>query len=268
MSGFSADWLALREPADHRARSGQLREALAAFCRKRGSARLMDIGCGTGSNLRYLAGVLEAGQAWTLLDHDPVLLEVAAASAAGRWPMRTDCRGLQTLDAADFGQVDAVTGAALLDVLDAGQLDQLVAGCTQAQCAALFALSVTGRVRLAPSDPIDADIESAFNDHQRRASNGVPLLGPDAADAAAVAFGRRGYNVMRVDSPWRLGADDAALASEWLHGWVGAASEQRPERAGDFARALEARLAQAGRGELTVEVGHADLLAMPSGVPG
>ena len=54
MSGFSADWLTLREPADHRARNPALVEALARHLGGR-AVRVTDLGCGTGSNLRALA---------------------------------------------------------------------------------------------------------------------------------------------------------------------------------------------------------------------
>ena len=53
VSGFAAAWLALREPYDHAARSAALAERFAAAV---GNApHLIDLGCGTGSNLRYLA---------------------------------------------------------------------------------------------------------------------------------------------------------------------------------------------------------------------
>jgi hypothetical protein len=43
MSSFSADWLALREPADHRARDPQLAEILAHFLNPRTSIKLVDL---------------------------------------------------------------------------------------------------------------------------------------------------------------------------------------------------------------------------------
>ena len=62
-------------------------------------------------------------------------------------------------------------------------------------------------------------------------------------------------------SPWRLGADQADLAAEWLSGWVAAACEQRPELAGPAAAYAPRRLADAAAGRLGVVVDHHDLLA-------
>ena len=88
MGDFSADWLALREPADRRARSVRLvRDLVARLAQQRqgmdlGPLRIIDLGCGTGANLRYLAPWLDAGsglrpregQDWICVDRDAALL--------------------------------------------------------------------------------------------------------------------------------------------------------------------------------------------------
>jgi len=111
---------------------------------------------------------------------------------------------------------------------------------------------VTGEVALDPADPLDGVIAEAFNAHQRRGGK----LGPDAAGVAAEAFAAAGATVSVRSTPWRLGSDSAALAQEWLRGWVGAAVEQRPDlRIGDYLR----RRAKQG---ITAAVGHKDVLAI------
>ena len=49
---FSAAWLALREGADHRSRVPSLLPRLEAAWRECGWSRILDLGSGTGSNLR------------------------------------------------------------------------------------------------------------------------------------------------------------------------------------------------------------------------
>jgi hypothetical protein len=146
-------------------------------------------------------------------------------------------------------------------MLTAGELDRMVAACVGAGCPTLLTISVTGRVELSPSDPLDEEIGAAFNAHQRRTSGGRRLLGPDAVDAAAEAFDRHGAGVLVRSSPWRLGEDQARLVSEWLDGWLGAAYEQRPELAGLTAGYARRRRAEAATGRLGVVVHHSDLLA-------
>jgi hypothetical protein len=133
-------------------------------------------------------------------------------------------------------------------------------------CPVLVTLTVVGRVELTPDDPLDERVVAAFNAHQRRRLDGDRrLLGPDAVAAAVDAFTRLGADVVVRPSPWRLGAAEAALAVEWLDGWVGAAAEQDPRLAADLdgdgypAR----RVAEARAGLLRVAVHHQDLLALP-----
>ena len=67
MSGFSAEWLALREPYDQAARSRSVLDAVrAALCPACRGVRVTDLGCGTGSTLRAVAPLLPAHQHWRL----------------------------------------------------------------------------------------------------------------------------------------------------------------------------------------------------------
>ena len=79
MSGFSAQWLAMREVADARARNHDAVHALnrwlpGASMLNGASINICDLGCGTGSNLRWLAPHINARQCWRLFDNDPDLL--------------------------------------------------------------------------------------------------------------------------------------------------------------------------------------------------
>ncbi|MFD2420963.1 SAM-dependent methyltransferase [Amycolatopsis pigmentata] len=224
-----------------------------------------DMGCGTGSMGRWLAGRLRGPQHWVLHDHDTELLARAsvtgAAADGGRVTFETREGDLAGLSAEDFAGTSLVTASALLDVLTAGQVDGLAAACAAAGCPALLTLSVTGQVEFAEPEPLDADFREAFNDHQRRAGK----LGPDAVEAATEAFARHGMRVLTRPSPWRLGPQESELTAEWLKGWVGAACEQRPELGGEADAYLSRRLGERGAGTPHVVVHHTDLLAL--GVP-
>jgi hypothetical protein len=267
------DWLALREDADAAARApelvGLLRAHLAAGARPGVPLVIRDLGCGTGSMGRWLAGRLPGPQVWILHDRDPRLLASAAAGAPGRAAdgapvaARTQEGDLTDLRAADLAGTALVTASALLDLLTAEEVDGLAAACAEAGAAALLTLSVTGRVELAPADPLDAAFGAAFTAHQRRCADGRRLLGPDAGAAAVDAFVRRGAVVETRSSPWRLGADRAELTEEWLRGWIGAACAQEPELEGHAAAYLRRRLDACTAGQLRVAVGHLDVLALP-----
>ena len=133
---------------------------------------------------------------------------MAADGAAVTVETRRD--DLTRLGPDDLAGASLVTASALLDMLTAAELARFVASCVDAACPVLVTLSVTGRVRLHPVDPLDAVLAAAFNDHQRRTTGGRTLLGPDAARTAVGAFDALGSRVEVRPSPWRLGADHAA----------------------------------------------------------
>jgi hypothetical protein len=265
----SPNWLALREPADAEARARDLAEAVERALPASGSTVIHDLGCGTGSMGRWLAPLLAGPQHWVLHDRDPELLALAAADAPGpaadgapvtAEAKRTDLARMQVRDLAG---ATLIAASALLDMLTAGELDRLVGLCLGAGCPILLTLSVVGSVEITPADPLDRRVAAAFDAHQRRMTKRGRLLGPDAVDFAATAFRRLGAEVLVRPSPWRLGPAHSALAGEWFTGWVGAAREQEVELAAECEPYTRRRREQARAGELTVTVGHADLLVLP-----
>lgn len=265
----SSQWLRLREPADAAARCVELvRRVASGLCG--GTPTLVhDLGSGTGSMGRWLAPQLGGPQHWVLHDRDAALLQVAAADPPPRAAdgaivtVETRRGDLTRLGPDELAGASLVTASALLDMLTAEELERFARLCVAAACPVLVTLSVTGRVRLTPADPLDAVIGAAFNDHQRRTTGVRTLLGPAAAHAAVHLFAALGARVEARPSPWRLDGTCQSLVAQWLRGWVDAACEQRPE----LAAAGDAYLARRGidleHGRLAVTAQHLDLLARP-----
>ncbi len=280
---FEADWLTLREPADHVARAEALTEGLAVWCAARTGGRrplrVVDLGSGTGSNLRWLAPRLaarpEVPQAWTLVDHDAGLLARArrlseahppggAASVTTLAAPLTGVGGrLDPALAEVIAGADVVTASALLDLLSASALHAVVDATVRAGAAALLALSYDGTIVWTPSDADDDRVRDAVNAHQRRDKGTGPALGPTAGDAAAEAFGSVGYRVESAGSAWVLGPAEVALAGALLDGWSTAATEQAPHDA-DRLVSWAARRREVLGGAFELRVGHLDVLALPA----
>lgn len=268
---FGADWLTLREPADAEARATGLLDPLRSYLgATTPPLELLDLGSGTGATARWLAPKLDGPQRWVLLDHDADLLRVAIErcsglrdAAGGLVEVETRTADLADLRAAELAGTQLVTASALLDLLAPAEVDALADLCATTRCAALFTLSVAGRVVLDPPDPLDAAVAAAFDAHQRRTTRNEALLGPDAVNAATQAFQRRGYTVHVAASPWRLGPESAPLVRAWLDGWLSAAQEQRPALTAELAGYRGRRGDDIATGRLRVEVDHGDLLALP-----
>ncbi|MEP7313171.1 MAG: class I SAM-dependent methyltransferase [Pseudomonadota bacterium] len=266
MSGFSADWLQLREPADRRARWSGAAARLVAELPVPRAARIVDLGSGTGANLRYLAPQLGREHHWLLVDNDAALQAATVAACRG-----TSVRGdveLRLLDLAqglnrlDFAAADLVTGAALLDLVSSGWFDALAARCHAARAHLLFALNYNGQIALAPEDPDDAWVGERVNEHQLGDKGFGPALGPTATQYAQRRLQALGYVVHIETSNWRLGEDDLLLQERLIAGWADAAAELSH---GDRPRLhawLQRRLAHVASGASRIVVGHHDLLAL------
>ena len=271
MSSFSADWLALREPADHAARSASITQAAFEALPRDTPMRILDLAAGTGSNFRYLGSAgadLRAGpepgrsgrSTWLLVDHDPALLARVPASP----DVETRCLDLSTLDdCAIFEGRSLVTASALLDLVSEDWLRALAARCAGSGAAVLFALSYDGRIICTPEDPDDAAVVASVNEHQRTDKGFGPALGPDATDVAARCFEAVGYQVRRAASDWLLAPEARALQSQLIEGWAQAASEMSPVRARVIDGWRDRRLAHVAAGWSEITVGHDDFAAWP-----
>ena len=248
----SPEWLDLREPADAAARSAELVECLNDHL-PGGHLVIHDLGGGSGAMGRWLAPRLRVPQHWVVHDRDAGLLELAVCSAPNSITVEARMSDITRLTPGDLAGASLITASALLDLLTATELAQMLRAC--AGHPMLLALTVVGRVTLTPAESLDALIGAAFNAHQRRGGR----LGPDAVAAAVDALG--GAEVR--PSPWRLDAAHAELTAEWLGGWVAAACEQEPALAAEAGTYRDRRLAQVAAGELAVTVDHADLLVLP-----
>jgi hypothetical protein len=256
-AGFSADWLALREPADAAARSDRLARAIADAFAPDAELHVLDLGAGTGANFRYLASRLPSGQRWLLVDHDAALL--------ARVPGRVETRVRDLAELADAGAGDLfagrtlVTASALLDLVSPAWIEALVWRCRAAGAAVLFALNYDGRIECTPADPDDAAVRELVNQHQRTDKGFGFALGPDATDAAARALAGQGYRIERERSDWLLTPESGALQRQLIEGWAGAAAEISPQRAASIDGWRRRRLAHLAAGRSHLVVGHEDL---------
>jgi hypothetical protein len=281
VSGFSAEWLALREPADVSARSLDLTRAVARVLPSEDLCAV-DLAAGTGSNVRYLAEHLAPRQEWLVVDHDPMLLAEAPAAIL-QWDATRECRtailraelASATGSSGGFAVFDderifagrqLVTASALLDLVSEPWLHALAARCRLEGAAVLLTLSYDGTIRCSPEAPEDDRIRDLVNRHQRTDKGFGPALGPQAAAEADRIFTELGYQVRRASSPWRLPPEMRELQRWLIDGWARAAVEMLEIDRGSSGwvsewRAVRVAHVDAGRSDLVV--GHEDIAAWP-----
>lgn len=269
MSGFSADWLALREPYDAAARAAAPETSLALWAKGRaGPLRVLDLGAGTGANLRHLAPRLPVAQAWTLIEHDPALIEAGEPRLPTTGDVAASYRRadlVEELEALFEEPVDLVTCSALLDLVSAAWLERLVRIVQARDFALLAVLSYDGRVSLEPAHPFDRALIALVDRHQRTDKGFGPALGPEAGIVLARALHGAGDQPLLALSDWSAGPADRALQAALVEGWAAAALEIAPERAAAIGSWREERLAAIAAGRSRCRVGHVDLLRLPRG---
>lgn len=260
---FSSDWLRLREPADLRARNRVLVGQLATMFVGRPAPAVVDLGAGTGASVRALDSHLPEGASWRLVDADKKLLKKAAKTLPER---QVETRVLDIdadLEATLETPVDLVTCSALLDLVSETWMARLVAVLVERQLPFYAALTYDGTVVMSPSDPLDAAITEAVNQHQHLDKGFGPSLGPDAPLVAIELFRKAGFSLESGRSDWVLEPDEQALQAALVGGWIEAARDTGLVSPADIGQWETARLAAIADGALTIRVGHIDLLARP-----
>ncbi len=259
-------WLELREPYDHASRSEALTRAVVDSLPRDRTIRVVDLGTGTGSNVRYVAPRFAAPQDWLLVDADPAVLAAAPARLAGvdrGVSFETRQQNLTALDADIIAGRDLITASALLNLVSESWLERLALACRAAGAVALFALTYTGRSSCTPTEPEDDLVCELLNRHQRTNDKGFgPAAGPGAVDVAERCFAAAGYRVQRVPSDWDLDTSACELQRQLVQVWANAAFEMAADRKSTIRDWLARRVAHIDAGRSRIVVCHEDLTAL------
>ena len=278
---FSASWLALREGADHRSRDVGLMGKVEAGIAGKKLVRVVDLGSGTGSNLRATAPRLGPQQEWTLVDYDPALLE-QAAKVLSEWADEARAVGDQLVlikngmnigvkfRIADLNKEleevlssapDIVTASALFDLISEKWMRSFAKALATTRARFYTVLTYDGRDDFEPAHPQDHAVIKAFGTHQKRDKGFGMAAGPRAASTLVRVLRNEGYEVDTADSPWVLTSDDIALVAPLLDGLAGAVRETGLVAPADLADWLAFRQKVAGEAGSAITTGHTDILA-------
>lgn len=259
MSAFSADWLGLREPVDHRSRNLGLQAQVLSYLDRiktvyPGSIHLTDLGSGTGSNLRALAPLINSVQYWTLVDYDQTLLHAARANLLA-WAdheinIPTGESNINPLDPIkpisiskqnktivvkfkcvdlfnDYQAVlnepaDLITAAAFFDLVAQPWLTKF---CANLKKPLYTVLTYDGIEKWSPAQVNDDDILHAFHEHQRTDKGFGSALGPTATQCLQALLNANSYTTICAPSPWILDQHDRALIEQLAIGSANAVRE-------------------------------------------
>jgi hypothetical protein len=257
------DWLTLREKVDRCARSEQLACEFAKLVQKGGA--ILDLGCGTGANYRYLQPILPVDMSWHCFDCDATVL-----AKAGKMITDPSVR-LERLDLAhDFPTVPiefkndpggpAITMSAFLDLTSLEWMKRFVAHFRRS--IVYVAMTPSASIQWIPRLEADDAINQVLIRHQRKDHGFGPALGLTASQKLAGLLQNAGHRVTTVPTNWQLDHQRFAMLSTMI---TGIARRVRLSNAKiDIDAWQRVREQQLEDHQLTLTVPHLDLLAVPS----
>ncbi len=284
---FTADWLALREPFDARARSRPLARRFAGMLPA--EPKVMDLGAGRGSLFRWLAPIIGRTQHWLWLDDDPDHLEdgllLTAAWARrqgytvhrredngtdltletrqGTWRINARSFDLRNPDTLFFPleESDAVVCSALLDLFSQQWLSQVLRLTGRVPVYAVMnVLPAPWRSRRRHDDApvLDGYLSAQVGEGGPNDPMGphVPLL----AKGLAAVNGRH-YQSERSD--WTIRPRDRAMLRQVLGFFAKGARTARPQHRRHIDAWQRTREADVAAGRLALRIAHRDILISP-----
>lgn len=263
MSGFSIDWLDLREPADKRSRDRLLANKALAVLQDETAALApglaVDLGAGTGSTLRAMRELGGGDIIWRLVELDGTLLDEALRRHGQDFIIEDHQSDLSVVEELPLSGARLVTASALFDLASEEFLDRLCARIATQGSSLYAALNYDGTTDWQPAHPLDSAVLEAFNLDQRRDKGFGTALGPDASHTLQRLLETRGYRVETASSPWHLSGADAELVRSLVNGIADAVAPMVEQIS--LAQWLNFRLKNIEHGSCIV--GHTDLLAIP-----
>lgn len=256
---FNPDWLRMRFPADLRSRNLDVVRALADHAKALSAVverplQILDIGAGTGNNMRATAAHVAVEQEWRLVDLDAGLLDHATPPKGVKVTKQTADLAREIRELVQPG-IDLVTASAFFDLCGALWLERFVDALEMSGAAFYTVLTYDGREEWSPASPLDEPVLAAFHEDQTRDKGFGPSLGPGAHAYLADILRSRGYRVVEGSSDWDLGEADRMLIETLAQGTADAVRPALGSSADEWLASR--RLAD------RAIIGHKDLLALP-----
>ena len=250
---------------------------LAARFALRSSVNVLDVGSGSGANVRALASLLPEKQHWTLVDNDAAML-ASARQALTAWADRARADGETLVLSKDRAEIriafriadlagdldsifgtpaDLVTASAFFDLVSEDFARRFVRAVAAQGAVLHSALTYNGVQRWTPHRPDDNRMTAAFHRHQLGDKGFGPALGPMASSFLSDQLQMAGYSVIEGESPWVLDRNDRMLIEELVRGHAFAVADTGAIDGATLEKWV--RVVRSG-----AVVGHTDTFAVPT----
>lgn len=210
--GFGQSWLSCRAPYDAMARSKELEQKAWSLIHDNDTPMVMDLGCGSGNNVLFLADRWPSSLQWMGIDHDEQLIAAASERCD-----QADCAFTGIVaDLLDLNQLlpdhrpDLVVANAVFDLFTADMMNALLGDLRETGTAMLTTLNYTSMEWAQPL-PHEAEIIGLYESHMVRPRPSGNGLGPTAPKVIMKTVKALGGETDRRESVWDIPADDSAM---------------------------------------------------------
>ena len=283
-------WLAHRFACDAQARHHEIEHKFLAFFEQHQTAlKVVDVGSGTGANVRYYFDRIPHTQEWTLIGQSTQLLDegVNSLSAFAQendygWQHQsnntfvlTDAEKTATIklvsgsiehieQLADLPQADIVTANAVFDLLSFEQFDALVEKLAQHDVCLLATLNYY-ETSFLPFFKEDHRFLRWYHMHMKRPQPMGIAMGPDCSEEMLDLLAQHHMMIEQEGSQWHLKKCDSTMHRYLLHFIEHAIAELSlsPEEKQDFDAWINKKKDLCRQRELEIIVDHSDIFAYP-----
>ena len=282
-------WLAHRFTCDAEARHpGIEHQFLAFFEQHQTPLKVVDVGSGTGANVRYYFDRIPHEQEWILIEQNEQLRDeccrslVAFAQERGyHWQQQdgtfllTDDQKTATVQLmsgriehieqlADLARTDVVTANAVFDLLSFEQFDTLVGKLVQHEVCLLATLNYY-ETSFLPFSEEDHRFMRWYHMHMKRPQPTGIAMGPDCSEEMLDLLAQHHMMIEQEGSQWHLKKNATTMHHYLLHFIEHAVAELSlsADEQRDFDTWLTHRKSLCRQRQLEIIVDHSDIFAYP-----
>ncbi|MEL6594053.1 MAG: class I SAM-dependent methyltransferase, partial [Bacteroidota bacterium] len=211
VSAYPTHWLETRFPFDAEGRHPVLESQMITYLQGISKPHILDVGAGYGANYRYFAPKLSGQEQWSLLEHDPILIE------AMRQDLPDSIQYLQhsLLDipgAIDPDDLDLVMANAVFDLFSRDQFYGFAERLAAANTPLYLSLNYTG-MGFVPENKYDEEMIAHYEAHMQRPQDFGTAMGADGPRQMKEILTELDYQVQMAPSYWHIGAENERMQS-------------------------------------------------------
>ena len=207
MHEFNNNWLIQREKIDSLSRSKIAISKINNFIKNKDKISIIDLGCGTGSNYRYLSPKIKKKQSWDMLDISLKSInyfkeDISKSKKVDNVKfIKTNV--IKNIKKIDFNNYDIVTGSAFLDIMPNSWFRDFYNLNINSKII-YFSINYDGFFKFFPKHKDDGLVLKLFNSDQKSDKGiGLKAVGPNCSKIINSMFTKT-HKTFILKSDWKV----------------------------------------------------------------